>query len=330
MNEFAMVKQNNGVAHVDPAAVAAGEAAKARIQSAYIMAYNKPRNQDDSRDRILHACKRPTFAEKVEFSKPVGGKQIKGPSVRFAELALREWGNVLTDVQVLYEDEQTRRSRVMVVDLETNTSFSKEIQITKTVERSNKGDREVVGVRRNKHGAEVFIVKSTDDELHNKEAALISKAIRNEGLRVIPSDIVEEALEVAKATLRDRDKADPDAAKKKVLDAFSGIGVKPRDIQDYLGHSTDAIVPAELEDLRAMFSAIRDGEAKWADYMQPKKEQATAAAAQPGKAKGGKKTLEQMAEAATVECPNAGRPVPATDCTDCSARQGCPAHEVAA
>jgi hypothetical protein len=325
MNDFpAIQQQNTGIAPVDPAAIASAESAKARIQSAYIMAMNRPRNQDNSRDRILHACKRPTFAEKVEFSKPVGGRTIKGPSVRFAELALREWGNVLTDVQVLYEDDNTRRSRIMVVDLETNTSFSKEIQVSKTVERKNRADREVLGVRRNTNGQEVFIVKATDDELHNKEAALISKAIRNEGLRVIPSDIVEEALETAKKTLRDKDKEDPDAAKKKVLDAFSDIGVKPKDVQAFLGHSTDAITPAELQDLRGMYSAIRDGEAKWADYVQPPKKEEPA---KDGKPKG-KKTLADMAETAMIDCPNIGKPIEAAVCATCTTREGCPTQEV--
>ena len=267
MESALVAQQRNSLQYVDPAAVAAAEAAKARIQSAYQMAIYKPRNADQSRDRILHACRRPLFAEKVEFSKPVGTKHIKGPSIRFAELALREWGNILSDVQILYEDDFVRRSRVMVLDLETNASFSKEIQINKTVERKNKSDREVLGERLNTQGEKVFIVKATEDELQNKENAAISKAVRNEGLRVIPTDIVDEAMDTAKETLRDRDKKDPDAAKKKVLDSFSEIGVKPKDIQKYLGHSTDTLNPKELADLRGIYRAIKDGEAVWIDYI---------------------------------------------------------------
>lgn len=262
MNE--LVRQNQ---YQDPAIVAAAESAKARIQAAYMVAINKNRDVDESRDRILHACKRPAFAERVEFSKPVGGRHIKGPSIRFAELALREWGNIMSDVQVLYEDENIRRSKVMVVDLETNASFSKEIQISKIVERRSSKDREIVGERTNTSGERVFIVKATEDEIQNKEAAQISKALRNEGLRVIPSDIVDEALDTARATLRDRDKKDPDASKKAILDSFSEIGVKPKDLAAYLKHSTDTIQPAEMQELRGIYRAIRDGEARWTDYI---------------------------------------------------------------
>lgn len=260
----------NGLIHVDPAAVAAAEAAKARIQAAYIMALQKPRNTDQARIQILEACKRPAFAERVEYSKPVGGRSIKGPSIRFAETALREWQNILTESQTLYEDDYVRRIKIIVTDLETNATFSKEVQINKTVERKKAEDREIIGERTNSKNEKVFIVKATDDELQNKEAALISKTLRNEGLRLIPSDIVDEAIDTARDTLKNRDSKDPNAAKKALLDSFSEIGVKPVDIERYLGHKTDALVPSELQDLRGIYRAIRDGEARWADYINQK------------------------------------------------------------
>ena len=251
----------------DPAAIAAAEIAKARIQAAYIMALQKPRNEDEARDRILHACRRPTFAERVEFSKPVSGRQIKGPSIRFAELALREWQNILTETQVIYEDDFIRRIKVFVTDLETNRIASKEIQINKTVERKKTEGREVLGKRINSYGEMIYIVKATEDELNNKEAAFISKAVRNEGLRLIPSDVTDEAIKTARHTLQNRDAKDPDTAKKKLLDAFSSIGVRPKDLEQYLGHKTDTLTPSELQDLRGIYRAIKDGESTWMDYI---------------------------------------------------------------
>ena len=99
------------LAHKDPAAIAAAESVKARIQSAYWMAVNRPRNVDSARAAILKECSRPAFAEKAEYSKPVGGKRIRGPSVRLAELALRLWGNVLTDTQVVMKTLKSRESK---------------------------------------------------------------------------------------------------------------------------------------------------------------------------------------------------------------------------
>src|SRR5574343_7946 len=107
----------------DPAAVAAAESAKARIQAAYIMAMQKPRSEEQARQRILAACKRPQFASRVEYSKPIAGTKIKGPSIRFAELALREWGNIDSDIFVMFEDAQTKRIKIRLLDCETNAAF---------------------------------------------------------------------------------------------------------------------------------------------------------------------------------------------------------------
>lgn len=273
----ATLSYQQAIMPVDPGAIAAAESVKARIQSAYVMAMQRPRNEDQARSRILSACQRPEFAERVEYKKPQGKSQNKetgrweenyiiGPSIRFAELAVREWGNVLVESQVVHEDDKIRRIKVTILDLETNATFGKEIQVQKIVERKSSKGRDVVGQRTNSYGDPVFIVIATDDELHNKEAAMISKVIRNEGLRLIPSDIVDEAITVARKTRRDRDAKDPKEAKKRILDAFDSIGVQPKEIEKLLGHSLDTTSPKELEDLRGIFAAIKSGEATWADY----------------------------------------------------------------
>ena len=265
-NELQVMAGGMDLSKADPAAVAAAESAKQRIQAAYVIAMHKPRNVDQARVKILENCKRPAFAEKVEYSKPVGNKRIIGPSIRFAEAALRDWGNCLSESQVVYEDDYIRRVRVIITDLESNASFTKEIQIAKTVERKNKSDREVLGERKNTVGDTVYIVKATDDELANKEASAVSKAIRNEGLRIIPSDIVEEAINIARATLDKADAKDPDAARKQIIDAFAYYGIKPIDLEKYLKHPISQVGPADLKDLRSVYEAIRSGEAKWSDY----------------------------------------------------------------
>ena len=80
-------------------------------------------------------------------------------------------------------------------------------------------------------------------------------------------------MEVARDTLRNRDAADPDGAKKKILDAFSSLGIKPAELKKFLGHGTDILSPKETEDLRGIYRAIKDGEATWADYIENKEGQ---------------------------------------------------------
>lgn len=250
---------------VDPAAFAAAESVKARIQTAYLMAMQRPRNREAARLAILKECRRPDFARDVEFSKPVGGSKISGLSIRFAEVALREWKNVFIETTTVYEDEKIRRVKVIVLDLESNMSYSREIQISKTVERKNAKGRDVVSERLNANGDKVFIVLATDDELQTKEGALVSKAIRNEGLRMLPSDLKKEAARIAGQTITEN-RLDPDVELRDALEAFSGIGVTPEEIEGYLGHATTRITPAEHDDLRKIYRAISDGEATWESY----------------------------------------------------------------
>jgi len=272
-NQLVPFGQQRSLMAVDPAAVAAGEQAKAMIQAAYIMAAQKPRNVDDARSRILRMCDDPEFAEKVEYAKPVGGKQIKDLSIRFAEMALAYYENISSRVEMLYDDDTTRRIRITVIDLQTNTQFSRDVTLKKTIERKSKvgRDDDYVGERKNSYGETVYILRATDDEMLIKESAMASKFIRTEGLRLLPAGIKEEAKARARQTLAKRDREDPNAAKKKLLDAFTGINIWPRDLEKYLGHNVDTISASEIADLRSVYSAIDSGEANWSDYINREK-----------------------------------------------------------
>lgn len=322
----ATLSYQQAIMPIDPGAVAAAETAKARIQSAYVMAMQRPRSEDQARARILEACKRPEFAERVEYSKPVGNQKIVGPSIRFAELAVREWGNVMTESSVVYEDDRVRRVKITILDLETNATFGKEIQVGKTVERKNAKGREIVAERTNSYNETVYIVLATDDELHNKEAAMISKVIRNEGLRLIPTDIVDEAVATARKTRNDRDAKDPKAAKKRVMDSFDALGIKPKEIEKYVGHGLDTLSAAELDDLRGVYQALKSGESTWAEYVQSAKAEASEAVADLNAKVAGEGKAPQGTKADDIECPDLEGSRPRSECERCAKRAGCPAH----
>lgn len=249
------------------AASASAAMAKAEIESAYIMAMKKPRNWADVRSKILAACERPVFAEKAEYQKPMGGSKINGPSIRFAETVIQAAGNIKTSATVIYDDGNIRKVHVQVTDLENNISYGKEIALQKTVERSFlRQGQEPISTRLNSYGKMVYIVPATEDELLVKQAAQESKIIRTCGLRMIPQDIVEEAMEVARATRKKN--IDPKAETNKILDAFSKMGVKPSDIASYLKKPIEQIVAADIDDLRQIYTAIKDGDARWSDFLE--------------------------------------------------------------
>lgn len=245
-------------------------AAQASVQARYVMALQRPRNWDEARVRILAECKRPGFAEAARYRKPIG-RGVEGPSIRFAEACLRHAGNLGVETTTTYEDRTKRILHVEATDFETNAHYSADLTIEKTVERSNAKDRVVVAERVNSAGNKVYIVEATEDELLNKIGAAVSKTARTLILRLIPGDIVDEGQDQCIATLRDRAAKDPASEKKKIVDAFASLGVMPNDLVLYLGHSLDAVQPAELVDLRQTFATIRDGETTWAAVIESRR-----------------------------------------------------------
>jgi hypothetical protein len=264
----------------ESAAVAVGQ--KARVQARIIQALQRPRKVDDFRIALLKDCQRPTFAETAIFKKPVGrelvngqwkDKTIEGLSIRFAETALARWGNVDIQTVTLYEDDEKRRVLVTVLDLETNAEFGSDFVVLKRIERSKlKQGQSALSERINSRGEKVFLVEATDDELNTRINAFRSKTIRNEGLRLIPPDIKEEAMAIARETRDRADAKDPDAARKKVQDAFARIGVIPSNLAEYLGCEVSQASPAQVADLREVFTAIDDGDLTWQDFMAARSE----------------------------------------------------------
>jgi hypothetical protein len=269
-----------GIQPYETASTALAAAAKASVEARFLLALQRPRDIEDVRVQLLKDCKRPRFAEAARYSKPQGKKRddetgewienrVEGPSARFAEAAMRHMGNMQVESMVIFDDSKQRMTRVLATDLETNATQSGDVVISKTVERRSlkKGQRPI-GERTNSYGDRVYIIEATDDEANNKSASAVSKMRRNVILQLVPADIVEECMDQCIETQRKEDAADPDAARRKVIDAFAGIGVQPSELAQYLGHDTTALNPAELTDLRAVFSAIRDGETNWRDVLE--------------------------------------------------------------
>jgi len=259
----------------ETSSTAAAAHAKAMVEARYVMALNRPRNWDQVRADVLAECKRPAFANNKSawYVKPIGKDGIEGLGIRFVEVALRCMTNIYPDQSMIFEDEQKEIHRLMITDLESNLTYSMDVKVSKTVERSKPSDDgSFIAVRKNSWGKNVYTVPANDDDLLNKRQALISKALRTLGMRLIPGDIQDEAEAIIKKVRMDDAAKDPSAERKKIVDAFAGIGVKPKDLTTYLGHDLDGCSPAEIVTLRGIYGAIKDGEATWKTVMENKDE----------------------------------------------------------
>lgn len=262
--------------------------AQATIQARHIMAERHPRDLDTVRERILKDCKRPSFAAVAIYHKPIG-RGVEGPSIRFAEAALRHMTNVAITTDTVFDDPEKRIVSVCVTDVECNVPYSQDVTVTKTVERrSLQQGEKAIRTRVGAGGQLLYIVPASDDDINGKQNALISKAIRTLGLRLIPGDIVDEAMEQVRATQANQDATDPDAARRKLFDGFGSIGVQAEQLKAYLGHDCAVLSPAEMKELRGIYTALRDGETNWReviDAKHPPKKEAQSTTAAPGSLK---------------------------------------------
>lgn len=271
-NAFAAAVVPQGI---ESASSAVAAQAKAMVESRYVMAMRNPRNWDQVRLDLMHECKRPSFADNKSayYIKPIGAG-VEGLGIRFVEVALRCMKNVLIETNMIFEDELKELHRVSVTDLEANITYPLDVRVSKTIERSKpNSDGSYLSVRKNSRNQDVYTIVGTDDDILNKRGALISKAIRTLGLRIIPGDLCDEAEALIKRVRLDKAAMDPDAERKKIIDAFAEMGISAANLTDYLDHAIGQSSPAEIVNLRGIYGAVRDGEATWRSVMQNKAEQ---------------------------------------------------------
>lgn len=256
----------------ETASTAMAAQSKAMVEARYVIAIRNPRNWDQVRQDLIGECRRPAFANNKSawYVKPIG-KGVEGLGIRFVEVALRCMKNVLVESNMIFEDAEKEIHRVTVTDLEANLTYPLDVKVSKTVERSKPSDDGTyISMRVNSSGKATYTVVGSDDDLLNKRAALISKAMRTLGLRIIPGDLQDEAEDVIKSIRKQDVAKDPDAARKALVDNFAEIGVDATSLTGYLGHDIGNCSPAETLQLRGIYGAIRDGEATWKQVMENK------------------------------------------------------------
>lgn len=258
---------------VNQASMVAREEAK--FKSACVLARQFPRDIDRVRVSILKECARPGFAEVGMYSLPRADKSIEGLSVHFANMLERQLGNLDVSVVVVSDEELRRTIEVTVIDLESNVREAQQATFARTVERRGKKrngkveppDGVVVGERLNSYGEKVYVVRATDEEMLIKQNAISSRIRRNKLLNCCPRDVLDEALTLVKKTKLAAVKADPDAARTKLIDAFASVGVMPDALKSYVLETykvtLERVKDENLADLRGIYNSVSEGRLTW-------------------------------------------------------------------
>jgi hypothetical protein len=276
--------------------------ARASVNAHYLIAQQNKRDWDVVRNKLLSYCDRPRFAE-VAFKRKPG---ISEPmlTIRFAEAVQQAMGNLEPTRVIVFESPTQRIVRLGLSDLETNNHPTRDLVIEKVVERKNLSGRRELSHRMNTQGEIVYLVEATEDEMFTKESAWGSKWERQLTLKHLPADIKEECEDRCMDTQRKQDKSDPEASKKKLVDAFYSLGITADQLKQYIGSDNLDILSRplkdgernhQLEDLRQIYTAIKEGDTNWREVMESRTE---ARGAKATGEHGGTQTQQQSSGAA--------------------------------
>jgi hypothetical protein len=221
---------------------------QAEIQSQLMVARTCPRDEVDALDRIKTACQRIGLAENSEYSYSRGGTEINGPTIDLLRVIANCWGNISYGFRELSQANGESTIESYAWELETNAKNTKVFTVPHK--------------RYTKSGSYAL----TDPrDIYETVANNAERRVRACLEAIIPPDVVGEAVEECRATMRAKADVTPDAIKK-LRDAYAKISVTTEQLEARLGRRLDSMQPAQLVSLRRIWKSIDDGMSKPADW----------------------------------------------------------------
>lgn len=223
----------------------------AEVQASMMLAMKNPRDQRIALDRIINACTRKGLAESAIYQYSRGGTDISGASIRLAEAIAQNWGNVQYGVREIEQRDGESTVQAYAWDMETNVRAECTFQVPHV--RYTK-----------KTGA----VKLTDPrDIYELVANNGSRRLRRCILEIIPSDVVDTALQQCELTLKANADCSPEAIKK-MLKAFGDFGVTKAQIEKRIQRRADTMQPAQMVQLKKIYLSLRDGISTPSDWFE--------------------------------------------------------------
>jgi len=199
-----------------------------------------PRNITTFKARALaHATQDEETAKGCFYALPRKDKVVIGESIRLAEIVATAWGNLRCAAQLIADEGHFLRARGMVIDLENNVAWSRDV-VRRVTDKSGR--------------------RYSDDMIAVAANAACSIALRNAILSAVPRVYVKPIFDAARklavgdaTSLKDR--------RLKAVEAFGKIGVTVERVLARLSRpGLDDLGFEEIEILTGLWTAIKDGE----------------------------------------------------------------------
>ena len=212
------------------------------VQAMVTVAKKFPRDQATSLQNIMFACTQIKLANEALYAYPRGKTMITDASIRLAEVIAQAWGNIQYGLRELDNSDGRSTMQAYAWDLETNSRQVREFHVA----------------HKRTSGKRTFTLNDPRD-IYEMNASQGVRRMRACILAVIPSWVKEAAIEKCEET---RINSMPTGVVENMIEAFSKLGVTEAQIVARLGHQMNSMLPSEINDLRKIYTSMKDGMSK--------------------------------------------------------------------
>lgn len=228
----------------------------AEIQSAMTIAKHFPRNQITAIEKIENAFQRKTLAEVSQYQYQRGGNDITGPSIRSAEAIAQLWGNMQFGFRELHRGKDENgvgfsEIEAYAWDVESNTKRPTTF-IVKHWRDTKKGGYGLTDER----------------DIYELTANMAQRRVRACIIAVIPGDVFDAAMATASSTLSANADTTPEGVNKMCKAFLDQFGVTKDQIESRIQRKITAIQPAQVVNLKRIYSSLRDGMSNPSDWFE--------------------------------------------------------------
>ena len=267
---------------------------KAEIDTQITTAQAYPRSITSAKNEMLDMVKiNADIAASCGYALARSGKRIVGPSVRLAEIAAECWGNIRVGARVIEVTQKEIVAQGFCHDVQKNVMVTMEVRRRIT----------------NKEGR-----RFSDDMVIVTANAACAIAKRNAIFNVVPRSIIDVVYAEAMKTASGGDKPIGER-RKSALDAFAKLGVTKTEVMTVLDKpagGAEDIAGEDLEFLRGLLVAIKDGEQTVDEIFRPAK---TAGSGEADALNEKLKQKQQQQQTTPVVAPVPSTPAPSQDPT---------------
>lgn len=236
-----------GPARVGQATAVEQSRAAAEVQAQVVVAQQCPRDEQAALRAMRQSCRQMRLAERAFYRFNRGGAQVSGPTVHLARELARIWGNVTYGISELARDDGHGQSEMQAYawDLQTNTRSS-QIFIVPHARDTKDGPKRLVDMR------DVY------ENNTNQGARRLRQAI----WAILPPWLVDEAVELCTATLKDGGGVPLPQRISKAVDAFGALGVVEDQLVQRIGRPVAKWTEHEVAQLTVIYKSVQRGEVR--------------------------------------------------------------------